>query len=177
MKLGQLEHLHRAAGAITEDDEFYVIGSQAILPSLPPGCEVPLALWRSIEADLAPVQHPERWALIDGSIGEGSPFHETYGYHADGVEEGTAILPSGWRSRVLRFRSAATGGVTGLCLEPHDLLISKYCAGRTKDLEFNRAVIALGIVAKDVLLERLAGTAIGDALRQVVAGRIIRDFS
>jgi len=78
---------------------------------------------------------------------------------------------------VLRFRSAATGGVTGLCLEPHDLLISKYCAGRTKDLEFNRAVIDLGIVAKDVLLERLAGTAIGDSLRQVVAGRIIRDFS
>jgi len=177
VKLGQLEHLLRAAGAITEDDEFYVIGSQAILPSLPPGCEVPLALWRSMEADLAPVQHPERWALIEGSIGEGSPFHETYGYHADGVEEGTAILPSGWRSRVLRFRSAATGGVTGLCLEPHDLLISKYCAGRTKDLEFNRAVISLGIVTKDVLLARLACTDIGDSLRQVVEGRITRDFS
>lgn len=177
MKLGQLEHLLRAAGAITEDEEFYVIGSQAILPSLPLGREAPVALWRSMEADLAPVQHPERWALIEGSIGEGSPFHETYGYHADGVEEGTAILPSGWRSRVIRFRSAATGGVTGLCLEPHDLLISKYCAGRTKDLEFARAVIDLGMVTKDVLLERLAGTDIGDSLRQVVAGRITRAFS
>ena len=177
MKLGQLEHLLRAAGAITEDEEFYVIGSQAILPSLPPGREAPVALWRSMEADLAPVQHPERWALIEGSIGEGSPFHETYGYHADGVEEGTAILPSGWKDRVVRLRSTATGGVTGLCLEPHDLLISKYCAGRTKDLEFTRAVIGLGMVTKKLLLERLACTDIGESLRQVVEGRINRDFS
>ena len=176
MKLGQLEHLLRAAGAITEDDEFYVIGSQAILPSLPPGCEVPLALWRSMEADLAPVQHPERWALIEGSIGEGSPFHETYGYHADGVEEGTAILPSGWKDRVVRLRSTATDGVTGLCLEPHDLLISKYCAGRTKDLEFARAVIGLEMVTEELLLKRLACTDIGESLRQVVEGRINRDF-
>lgn len=177
MKLRQLEHLLRAAGAITEDEEFYVIGSQAILPSLPPRGETPVALWRSMEADLAPVQHPERWALIEGSIGEGSPFHETYGYHADGVEEGTAILPSGWKGRVVSLRSTATGGVTGLCLEPHDLLISKYCAGRTKDLEFTRAVIGMGIVTKQILLERLTCTDIGASLRQIVEGRINRDFS
>ena len=176
MKLRQLEHLLRAAGAITEDEEFYVIGSQAILPSLPPGREVPLELWRSMEADLAPVQHPERWALIEGSIGEGSPFHETFGYHADGVEEGTAILPTGWKSRVIRFNTKATGGISGLCLEPHDLLISKYCAGRTKDLEFNRAVIGLKMVSKELLLERLANTDIGESLRQSVEGRILRDF-
>jgi hypothetical protein len=177
MKLRQLEHLLRAAGAITQDEAFYVIGSQAILPSLQSGCEAPVALWRSMEADLAPVQHPERWALIEGSIGEGSPFHETYGYHADGVEEGTAILPSGWKDRVINLCSTATGGVTGLCLEPHDLLISKYCAGRTKDLEFTRAVIGLGLVTKQILLERLACTDIGETLHQVVAGRINRDFS
>jgi hypothetical protein len=177
VKLEQLEHLLRAAGAITEDKEFYVIGSQAILPSLPPGCDVPLELWRSMEADLAPVQHPERWALIEGSIGEGSPFHETFGYHADGVEEGTAILPSGWKERVVRFQSPATGTITGCCLEPHDLLISKYCAGRTKDLEFNRAVVGLGMVSQECLLERLASTDIGDVVRQTVEGRIKRDFS
>lgn len=177
MKLEQLEHLLRAAGAITEDKEFYVIGSQALLPSLPPGREVPVALWRSMEADLAPVQHPQRWALLEGSIGEGSPFHETFGYHADGVEEGTAILPSGWKTRVVRFCSPSTGGVTGLCLEPHDLLIAKYCAGRSKDMEFNRAVIALGLVSEELLLERLAATDISESLRLVVKGRIKRDFS
>jgi len=176
MKLNQLEHLLRAAGAITEENEFYVIGSQAILPSLPSGRKVPQELWRSMEADLAPVRHPERWELIEGSIGEGSPFHETFGYHADGVEEGTAILPPGWKDRVVRFRSPATGGVTGLCLEPHDLLISKYCAGRTKDLEFNHAVIGLGLVTEELLLERLAITDIGEELRRLIQGRIKEDF-
>ncbi|MBE0599023.1 MAG: hypothetical protein IH614_17350 [Desulfuromonadales bacterium] len=177
MNLSQLEHLLRAAGAITEDREFYVIGSQAILPSLVPGKEVPLELWRSMEADLAPVQHPERWALIEGSIGEGSPFHETFGYHADGVEEGTAILPSGWKDRVIRYHSSRTGEVTGLCLEPHDLLISKYCAGRTKDMEFNRAVIGLGLVEKEVLLGRLVLTDLGEEMRQVVQERIKKNFA
>jgi hypothetical protein len=176
MKLNQLEHLLRAAGAITEEEEFYVIGSQAILPSLPPGREVPQELWRSMEADLAPVRHPERWELIEGSIGEGSPFHETFGYHADGVEEGTAILPSGWKGRVIHYRSPDTGGVTGLCLEPHDLLIAKYCAGRTKDLEFNRAVIDLGLVTKELLLERLSMTDIGEELRRIIQERIKRAF-
>ena len=146
------------------------------MPSLPSGHEVPQELWRSMEADLAPVRHPERWELIEGSIGEGSPFHETFGYHADGVEEGTAILPSGWKDRVLHFLSPATGGVTGLCLEPHDLLISKYCAARTKDLEFNRAVVGLGLVTKDLLLGRLARTDIGEELRRLVQERIKRDF-
>jgi hypothetical protein len=176
MKLNQLEHLLRAAGAITEEREFYVIGSQAILPSLPPGREVPQELWRSMEADLAPVRHPERWELIEGSIGEGSPFHETFGYHADGVEEGTAILPAGWKGRVVHYRSPATGDVTGLCLEPHDLLISKYCAGRTKDLEFNRAVIDFGLVTKGLLLKRLSMTDIGEELRRILQERIKRAF-
>ena len=39
----------------------------------------------------------ERADLIDGSIGEGSPFHELYGYYAQGVGEETATLPAGWR--------------------------------------------------------------------------------
>jgi hypothetical protein len=76
MKRRDLEHLIRAAGAIAESD-LIVIGSQAILGQHP---DAPAEALRSIEADLIPVQHPERWALIDGAIGEGSPFHETFGY-------------------------------------------------------------------------------------------------
>lgn len=161
MKLHQLEHLLRAAGGITRDREFIVIGSQAILPSLPPEVEIPPEIERSAEADLVPVQHPDRWELIEGTIGEGSPFHETFGYHADGVEESTAILPAGWKDRLIPFRSPLTEGVTGLCLESHDLLISKYCAGRQKDLEFTRAVCGLGIVKESVLLARLEAKSCG----------------
>ncbi len=88
MKREEIEHLIRAAGAITESDEIIVIGSQSILGAFP---DAPDALLRSREADLIPVQHPERWNLVDGVLGELSPFDETFGYFADGVEEKAAM--------------------------------------------------------------------------------------
>jgi hypothetical protein len=49
----------------------------------------------SNEADIFPREHPERSDLIDGSIGEGSPFQRSFGYYAHGVDESTATLPEG----------------------------------------------------------------------------------
>src|SRR5882762_9752570 len=98
MKRAELEHLIRAAGNIADDDEIIVIGSQSVLGQFP---SAPASLLMSVEADLFPKNRPERWDVIDGSIGEGSPFHDTYGYYAQGVEEGTAILPDGWKVRLV----------------------------------------------------------------------------
>lgn len=56
--------------------------------------------------------------LLDGSIGELSMFHETFGYYAQGVVETTVVLPSGWRERLVRFETPATNGVVAWCLEP-----------------------------------------------------------
>lgn len=131
MTRSELEHLIRAAGAIAEDSEIIVIGSQSILGQFP---DAPRALLRSAEADVYPRNHPERADLIDGSIGEGSNFHETFGYYAQGVGEETATLPKGWKARLVRISNANTAGTSGLCLEVHDLAISKYAAGREKDL-------------------------------------------
>ena len=47
------------------------------------------------------MRHPERGDLIDGSIGEGSPFDRQFGYYAHGVDDSTAILPAGWRNRLV----------------------------------------------------------------------------
>lgn len=122
MTRAQLEHLLRAAGEICQDDELIVIGSQAILGQFP---DAPALLLVSTEADLIPAHHPQRSDLIDGSIGELSPFHETYGYYAQGVDETTATLPSGWRERLVTLRNENTRGISGRCLEVHDLLIAK----------------------------------------------------
>jgi len=73
MKRHELEHLIRAAGAITGAEEIIVIGSQAILGARP---DSPDSLLRSREADLFTLRDPKDADLIDGSIGEGSPFHE-----------------------------------------------------------------------------------------------------
>ncbi|HXN16386.1 MAG TPA: DUF6036 family nucleotidyltransferase [Usitatibacter sp.] len=137
MRRTDLEHIIRAAGDIANDNELIIIGSQAILAQYP---DAPAELLRSMEADLWPKNHPEKADLVDGSIGEGSTFHETNGYYAQGVGPDTARLPAGWVERLVPIRNANTRNVTGWCLEVHDLALSKFVAGRHKDLEYTRAM-------------------------------------
>src|SRR6185312_9048751 len=66
MTRDQLEHVIRAAAAIAGVTDIVVIGSQSILGAYP---NAPEALLVSQEADVYPMQHPERGDLIDGSIG------------------------------------------------------------------------------------------------------------
>jgi len=167
----QLEHVIRAAATIAGDTEFVVVGSQAILGRYP---NAPPELLVSADVDVYPRNHPERADLIEGSIGELSPFHETYGYYAQGVGDRTAVLPEGWESRLV---AVPTPAGTGLCLEPHDLVISKYAAGREKDRDYVRTALRHRLVDRDTLLERLARTPIDEALRGRIASQIAVDSS
>ncbi len=144
----QLEHVLRVSAALTSRNDFVVIGSQALLASYP---AAPDDLLRSMEVDLYPLHAPELADLLDGSIGELSPFHETYGYYAHGVGPETARLPSQWRDRLVRIE---TVGCVGWCLAIADLAVSKLLAGRARDFEFVRAL----------LRERLTASAEIDAL-------------
>lgn len=170
----QLEHLIRAAAVIADDDELIVIGSQAILGSYP---EAPSALLVSVEADLYPKNHPERADLIDGTIGELSPFHDTYGYYAQGVGPTTATLPTGWQDRLVAIRSENTRWATGLCIDPNDLVLAKYAAGRDKDRRFNRDAARHRLVDSTILLQRLPTMPLSDAQREVVVAQMRADFA
>ncbi len=172
MKRSELEHLIRASGSIANDSEVVIIGSQSILGQFP---DAPASLLVSAEADVFPLHHPELADLIDGSIGEGSPFHELYGYYAQGVGETTAVLPQGWRDRLVRILNPNTNGVTGLCLEVNDLAISKYVAGREKDLTFTRELARHGMTDSKTLLARLKGIEVVPELHKIVTQRIRRD--
>ena len=172
MRRSELEHLIRAAGSIANDAEIVVIGSQSILGQFP---NAPSSLLVSAEADLFPLHHPELADLIDGSIGEGSPFHELFGYYAQGVGERTAVLPRGWRDRLVRIENPNASGVTGLCLEVHDLAISKYVAGREKDLEFTRELARHGMTAHKTLISRLEETDVPTETRKLIEARIRRN--
>jgi hypothetical protein len=169
----QLEHLIRAAATIADDNEVVVIGSQAVLAQFP---NAPASMLVSNEADLYPKNRPERADLIDGSIGELSPFHETYGYYAQGVGESTAVLPRGWKDRLVAIRNENTRGAIGLCLEVHDLVLSKYVAGREKDLRFTADAAKHGLVVRDVLDERAATLPVETAVMKLVVARIAGDF-
>jgi hypothetical protein len=115
----QLEHVIRAAGTIANVDDVVVIGSQAVLGEFPDAAAEFLV---SNEADVFPREHAERADLIDSTIGEGSPFQRAFGYYAHGVGENTAILPDGWRDRLILVTGANTRFVRGWCLEIHALI-------------------------------------------------------
>ena len=138
MKRLELEHVIRAAGSIADSRELVIVGSQAILGSFP---GAPPELTVSSEVDLFPLSAPERADLIDGSIGEKSLFHETFGYYGHGVSPATAVLPSNWRTRLVPVKTENTMGIIGFCLSPVDLAISKLAAGREKDMEFVTAML------------------------------------
>ncbi|MGH9379797.1 MAG: DUF6036 family nucleotidyltransferase [Thermoanaerobaculia bacterium] len=168
----QLEHIVRAACTIAADSELIIVGSQAVLAQFP---DAPAELLVSMEADVYPRNHPERAELIEGSIGELSMFHETFGYYANGVDETTATLPVGWQKRLVPVYGAGTAGNTGLALEVHDLLISKYVAGREKDRRFNRAALAHNLADPGTLKERLRTTPIGQELQARIETQIDAD--
>lgn len=172
MKREQFAHTVRAAGAILGANEVLVIGSQAIHASY--DGTIPEAQ-RSIETDISALKDPDgsKADLIDGSIGELSQFQETFGYYAQGVTPKTAVLPEGWRKRLVPFLTPVTNGVTALCLEPHDLWISKAVAGRPKDIEFCKALMERKLVNAKTLqarLEKVRG--LKPEVRAAVANRI-----
>lgn len=165
MQRAQLEHIIRAATAITGAQEFVVVGSQAILGTFP---EAPTELLVSIEADLFTLRNP----ADAGSIGEGSPFHQAFGYYAHGVGLETAVLPAGWRERLVSVHNANTGGGRGLCLEIHDLAVSKLVAGREKDMEFVQGLFYHKMADRQTVRERLTSTPLDAKERQLCVDRL-----
>jgi len=173
MRRADLEHIIRASADIADDDEIVVIGSQSILGQFP---NAPSDLLVSVEADVYPRRYPERWELIDGSIGELSPFHQTFGYYAQGVQPGTATLPAGWEARLVVVSNANTRGAKGLCLEVHDLAISKLVAWREKDRAFVRTAAHQGLLDRAVTRERLSATDLSPEQRASIEQRIAETF-
>jgi len=173
MTRSQLEHIIRAAGTIADDDDIIVIGSQAILGQFP---FAPGELLVSREADVYPRTHPERTDLVDGSIGEGSPFEREYGYYAHGAGPETAVLPAGWEGRLVEVANANTRFVRGWCLEVHDVTIAKLVAGREKDIDFVKSLRRHGMAEVEVLRTRLGETELDPQVRALVGSRIERCF-
>ncbi len=150
MQRSELAHVLRASSAIANETSFVLIGSQAILLLLD---APPPDLLRSTEIDLYPSLNPEKSDLIDGAIGAHSTFHDTFGYHADGVGPESASLPKDWMDRaVLSY----VGDITAICPDLHDLTVSKCAAGRPKDADYVRVLFKHQLVKLDTLIERIA---------------------
>lgn len=166
-----LEHIIRASAAITHHYEFVIVGSQSMLGPVPHPEE---AFTMSMEADIYPLQAPELADAIEGAIGEGSPFHHEFGYYAQGVGPGTAILPKAWMTRLHRVQNGNTNDRVGWCLDVIDLFLSKAVAGRDKDREFCMALLQYGYVTPAQLINEVPEMPIDDAEQKVLRARIRR---
>jgi hypothetical protein len=175
MRRVDLEHVVAAAAQISDEVEIVVIGSQAILATDDP----PPELVRSMEADIYPRYAPQKAEEIDGSLGDGSQFHRTYGYYAHGVGPETAKAPAGWEERLVEIevepRPGSDQPAVALCLEAHDLVLAKCAAGRKRDWEFARDALGAGLVQISELLGRVGDLPIDDAdrahVRRMLEGR------
>jgi hypothetical protein len=137
----QLEHIIRAAGAVTDQKVILVLGSQSILGHDGP---IPEKLLGSSEADVFPLKAPDK---VDGSIGEITQFQHTFGYYAHGLPPEACPLPKGWDKRLHLIQNENTSNVMGLCIDARDLACSKLAAGRPKDLDFVEEMIKHRIVS------------------------------
>lgn len=167
MKRQELAHILRAACQIAGEPEVLVLGSQAILGSYDED-ELPAAATSSIEADIAFLDDPQRHLAdaVDGAIGELSSFHQTNGYYAEGIHIDTALLPHGWRSRLISWNLQSSRPATPLFLEPHDLAAAKLMAGRPKDLAFVSALLSAGLIEPRILSSRIEQVSASELAKQ-----------
>ena len=188
MTVNDLEHIIRAVGAIAQVDDLIIVGSQSILGQFPGISELTIGtpeslldsqavLLQSMEADVLIPESEEKTEIIEGTIGELSTFHTTFGYYAQGVSEATCTLPEGWKTRLVTICNENTRGVSGHCLEIHDLIISKLYAGREKDVTFFHAAAHMGLLTMATLLERLNRTPMSDNKRQFIENLIKRGLT
>ena len=167
----ELEHIIRASADLTDQYEFMIIGSQSILGSFPN----PEAVFTmSAEADIYPLRAPELAEKIEGAIGEGSQFHDTYGYYAQGVGPETAVLPADWMHRVHRVQNAATNLRVGFCLDVVDLFLSKAVAAREKDREFCMALLEHRYVTPEQVLDLVSSMPLDEARQHQLRATIRR---
>jgi hypothetical protein len=165
MRRDQLEHAIQTACQIIEQPEVIVVGSQAILGTYDES-QLPAAATMSIEVDILPIAETNdetaRLAdLVEGIAGEFSPFQELHGFSIDGVDLDTAVLPNGWRDRLVKVQNANTAAptgqlrFTGWCLDKEDLCVAKLCAFREKDRNFVAALLKAHLVDGNVIASRL----------------------
>jgi hypothetical protein len=165
MRRRQLEHAIRTACQITQHPEVVIVGSQAILGTYDES-QLPAAATMSIEVDILPIADTNaetaRLAdLIEGVAGEFSPFEQLHGFNIDGVDFDTAVLPEGWRDRLVKVQNANTVApagsprFTGWCLDKEDLCVSKLIAFREKDINFVGALLEDHLVDLEMVKSRL----------------------
>lgn len=167
------EHAVRALSSHFGTDIVYVVGSQAIIPYI--GDLPDSVLRRSLEIDAYP-GNAQTWEAANHSIaseevnalfGYASQFEMTHGFHVDGVDASTAILPPEWRERARAVPVDAYGKVVhAIVPAPTDPAASKLARLSDKDRAFVQELLKLGLVEPKQLMASIDLLAIEEDRRE-----------
>jgi hypothetical protein len=143
--------IHDVAANVAGVRKIYAFGANSIIPWLAQaGHVIPLSnLEPSRDVDVT-TGDAKLDILIDGAIGELSPFDKTFAVYAHSVDFALFQAPVNWQQRTAK-RTEPMSGVEIIVPHPHDLIISKLAAGRPKDFEFAVAVSSLFPITDYVL--------------------------
>jgi hypothetical protein len=110
----QLANVLSWVSRIAKTRDVLVYGSQSILGSYSEN-ELPPEATGSMEVDITFFDDPDddKSSLVDAAIGELSDFHNEYGYYPQGVSITTAVLPEGWRDRLVPYETMRTKPAEG----------------------------------------------------------------
>ena len=159
MNVGRIDHLLRAAANVTGQNNFVLVGSASVI--------VRRKLRRkSVPADMTITQEIDIYApyaddiesisqMIDTNIGQGSRFHDEFGYYGDGVSPTTAKMPSDWETRAVEYRGAGCPGVAVTVPEENDVALAKLAAWRDKDQDWLARRVNYGVLSLKTMISRL----------------------
>ncbi|MGY3448873.1 DUF6036 family nucleotidyltransferase [Bradyrhizobium sp. USDA 4353] len=188
--LDDLLRVVRALAYEFNTDTVFVVGSQAILASMP---DAPEPARASPEIDAFPA-NAQIWEIgealrstdgvpplasehIDGLFGQGSQFDATHGFYIDGVDETTAKLPPGWQMRAVTVRDEVAGRtVFGVAPGTEDLIASKVLRLENRDKVFVEAIHAQRPLDLDLIEQRILEIPDTDSAIQQRAVNYIRSL-
>src|SRR5438270_10909849 len=128
MRRGSIDHILRAPAGVTGQTRFVLVGSAAVIARRK---HIPLDMMFTPEIDsYAPGSADIELTseMIDGSIGQGSQFHNEFGYYGDGVSPSTSKMPTDWLERAVEYRGEECPGVIAVVPEENDVALAKLAA-------------------------------------------------
>jgi hypothetical protein len=174
-----LARVVRALAGAFQAEEVFIIGSQAILASMPDAPEAArespevdafpgnARVWEIAQQEIEPGVNHIASEYIFKNFGEGSQFHDTHGFFIDGVDETTATFPRGWKSRAVRAKIEVDGRmVEGVAPSPVDLVVSKLARLDPKDRWFVEAIHKAKPLDLKLVQQRIQQTNLDPAVAQ-----------
>lgn len=129
-----------------------IVGSQAIfaITDFPPDI-----VRKSVECDyLLLKEFAKLRPHLTENLGIFSEYQQETGFYADILGLATVVLPNGWEKRLVELKNES-GEIIALCVELHDVAVSKLMAGREKDFEFLQSAFLADYLETKILFERL----------------------